>query len=170
VLEVRTGPVVRLAFRNGTDPFATYGLLGHDAGTDVPLADLVAALQPAALNGTAAWCAACGNTADRGCAAYYSTVLRPPQAVSGHRGLSAAGAGAVGAAVTLAVCALGLATLVLLGLLTFGRKSARRSWAPRRSASYAADEPEVRWYRCLCCPAGANWPSPAQEMDMKVRA
>jgi hypothetical protein len=145
-LEVRAGspPTVHLSFKNGTAPFTPYGLLGHDNTSDVPLPELLRALQPAAINGTADWCRACGNTADRGCAAYYSTALRPAPAPA-HRGISAAGAGAVGAAVTLAVVALALAVLALLGFLTFGKKGVRPAGriAPRRSqSSYRGEEDE----------------------------
>ncbi|KAJ7603517.1 histidine phosphatase superfamily [Mycena polygramma] len=59
-------PMLRLKFKNGTDEheFRTLTMFGK---TDVPLAEFISRLTPVAINSTAEWCAACNQTALRGC-------------------------------------------------------------------------------------------------------
>ncbi|KAF7292721.1 hypothetical protein MIND_01170400 [Mycena indigotica] len=59
-------PTVNLRFKNGTaDVFHSLKIFGKDK---VPLSEFVSKLSPAAINSTAQWCAACGQTTLRGCA------------------------------------------------------------------------------------------------------
>ncbi|KAJ7050433.1 phosphoglycerate mutase-like protein [Mycena amicta] len=59
-------PTVNLRFKNGTtDVFHPLKMFGKDR---VPLSEFVSRLSPAAINSTADWCAACGQTTLRGCA------------------------------------------------------------------------------------------------------
>ncbi|KAJ7614918.1 histidine phosphatase superfamily [Roridomyces roridus] len=69
-------PVLRLKFKNGTDEaeFTTYDFLGRTG--DVSLGDVIDSVNPALINSTAAWCAVCENTKDRGCAALASHVAK----------------------------------------------------------------------------------------------
>ncbi|KAF7330024.1 hypothetical protein MKEN_00266400 [Mycena kentingensis (nom. inval.)] len=68
-LELRAGPVepmVNLRFKNGTAGiFKPLKMFGKDS---VPLSEFVARLSPVAINSTADWCKACGQTTLRGCA------------------------------------------------------------------------------------------------------
>ncbi|KAI0037178.1 phosphoglycerate mutase-like protein [Vararia minispora EC-137] len=74
-LEVHAGnpePFITVQFKNGsTDPAfhpVTLGRFGTNA-TRVTLAEFISTLTPDAINSTAQWCATCGQTALRGCAA-----------------------------------------------------------------------------------------------------
>ncbi|KAJ7644343.1 histidine phosphatase superfamily [Roridomyces roridus] len=152
VLEVRQpagggDAVLRLKFKNGTDEadFTTYNFLGQTH--DVPLTDLINFVDPALINSTSAWCAACNNTQDRGCAALTKAAatgqvsrrdgLVERQGVAERQGLaerstvfadesvgyqhqamiSPVSAGLVGMSATLAM----LGMLMLLGFISVGK-------------------------------------------------
>ncbi|KAL1744077.1 histidine phosphatase superfamily [Schizophyllum fasciatum] len=112
--------VLRFNFKNGTDDndFTTYTILGQDG--DVPLSTFIDKLAPAAINTTADWCQACGNTKDRGCGALTRAAN---QAVAAHSDrISPVGAGFLGAGLTIAVMLAMFAVLMFMGVLTLGRK------------------------------------------------
>ncbi|KAH7925893.1 phosphoglycerate mutase-like protein [Leucogyrophana mollusca] len=126
-LEVRqpsTGgePVIRFNFKNGTDAdFVTYNFLNRTG--DVPLSAFIDSMAPAAVNTTAQWCSVCQNTQDRGCAAL--TLAYDQGHAAAQPRISPVGAGFLGAGLTVAVVALLLGTLALLGLLSVGKISKR---------------------------------------------
>ncbi|KDR82623.1 hypothetical protein GALMADRAFT_835169 [Galerina marginata CBS 339.88] len=118
-------PVLRFKFKNGTlDDFHTYNFM--NSTTDVPISTFVNTLKSVAFADTPTWCHTCNNNQDRGCAAIVSST---PNAVAlvHHDRVSPVGSGFIGACVTLVIMLGVLGMLSFLGLLTFGRKSARRS-------------------------------------------
>jgi len=140
-LEVRqpsdgSAPVVRFNFKNGSDvDFVTYKFLG--GVEDVPLSTLVNHVSPALINTTADWCAACGNTKDRGCGALALAASKAAASGNGgsHQRISPVGAGFLGAGLTLAVMLAMLGVLVFLGMLTIGRGRSKKRAASPHSAS-----------------------------------
>jgi len=120
--------MVRMIFKNGTnDVFNTYNMFG--ASGDIPLSMFMDKLSFAAVNTTAEWCIICANSQDRGCGTCDNPALAAAAASASaphHKTLSPAAAGAVGAAVTLAVIFMAIASLAVLGLVSFG-KGAKRS-------------------------------------------
>ncbi|KAJ7081378.1 histidine phosphatase superfamily [Mycena belliarum] len=131
VLEVRQPSsggehVIRLNFKNGTgDDFETYNFLG--ASNDVPLSTLVNHVNPALIDSTTAWCAACNNKQDRGCAALAAAASQASTNVGLHQLISPVGAGFLGAGLTLAVVLAMLGVLAFLGMLTIGRGRVKKS-------------------------------------------
>ncbi|KAJ8590211.1 phosphoglycerate mutase-like protein [Rhizopogon salebrosus TDB-379] len=117
-------PVIRLNFKNGSDPsFSTYNFLNRTG--DVPLSAFIDAMAPVAVNTTADWCTICANTEDRGCAAL--TLATEQGEAAARPKISPVGAGFLGAGLTIAVVALMAGTLAFLGLLTVGNLRKRRS-------------------------------------------
>ncbi|KAJ7593527.1 histidine phosphatase superfamily [Mycena floridula] len=143
-LEVRnstSGPVVRFTFKNGTndDTFKTYNFL--NASGDVPLSTFVNYLSPPAINTTAQWCTACGNTQDRGCgaiAAAAAAASKANTAVKVHDRISPVGAGFLGAGLAVFVFLAMFAVLAFLGILQIGR--ARTG---RRKSAGSSPEPKA---------------------------
>ncbi|TRM61156.1 histidine phosphatase superfamily [Schizophyllum amplum] len=116
--------VLRFNFKNGTseDEFTSYPILGQDG--DVPLSTFIDRLAPAAINSTADWCQACGNTKDRGCAALTKAAN---DAIAAHSDtISPVGAGFLGAGLTIVVMLAMFGVLLFMGVLTFGRRTASR--------------------------------------------
>ncbi|KAL0578944.1 hypothetical protein V5O48_003035 [Marasmius crinis-equi] len=128
-LEVRQpsgggAPVVRFNLKNGTDnDYKNFSFMG--SSEDVPLQQLLDHLQPAAVNSTADWCKACGNTKDRGCGALAAAESqgRLSAAGSSHQTISPVGAGFLGAGLTIFVALVLLGILFFLGLVAFGKKA-----------------------------------------------
>ncbi|KAG7447894.1 phosphoglycerate mutase-like protein [Guyanagaster necrorhizus] len=119
-------PVLRFNFKNGTDDngFTMYNILNSTG--DVPLSTFVNYLSPAAINATADWCTACGNTEDRGCGALALAASEASAAAQVHQRIGPVGAGFLGAGLTLAVCLAMLGVLVFLGFLTVGKGRSRK--------------------------------------------
>ncbi|KAI5831058.1 phosphoglycerate mutase-like protein [Schizophyllum commune Tattone D] len=136
VRETRDGDhVLRFNFKNGTDDndFKTYTIMGQDG--DVPLSTFVDRLAPAAINTTADWCSACGNTKDRGCGALTKAAN---EAIAAHSDkISPVGAGFLGAGLTIAVMLAMFGALMFMGVLTFGRRGRRQ---PKEKAKAANEE------------------------------
>ena len=130
--------VLRFSFKNGTDDadFKTYNFF-NSTDTDIPLDHfintmavtvplfttilcLTCCIEPLGINTTSEWCARCGNTQDRGCAAINLAATSASQ----HQPISPVGAGFLGAGLTIAVTLAMFGVLLLLGVLSVrkGRK------------------------------------------------
>ncbi|KAI0058242.1 phosphoglycerate mutase-like protein [Artomyces pyxidatus] len=124
-------PVLRFNFKNGSDIFRTYSVLGSTG--DVPLSTFINTLAPSAVNTTTEWCGVCGNSQDRGCGelAQASAEAKP------HQRISPVGAGFLGAGLTLAVALMAFGVLAFLGVLSLGRPQRRR--ASKRTEKGSSD-------------------------------
>ncbi|KAJ6466385.1 histidine phosphatase superfamily [Mycena sanguinolenta] len=124
-------PMIRLNFKNGTGAdFITYDFLGGTG--DMPLSALIDHVNPALINSTAAWCAVCNNSQDRGCGALAAAAANASAAAAladapRHQPISPVGAGFLGAGLTLAVVLAMFGVLTFMGLLTIGRGRSRKA-------------------------------------------
>ncbi len=129
VLEIRQSssdsePFIRFQYKNGTDDILhNYSLTfpGRSGDGDVPISTFINAFEPAAVNSTLDWCQICGQDSLRGCD---QLLAAAPTRV--HQRISPVGAGFLGAGLTVAVMSAMFAALLLLGFLTFGRRSRAR--------------------------------------------
>jgi len=117
---------VRMLFKNGTNDPNYLPLSGGVMGSSglVKLSDFIGAIQPQGVNNTLAWCNACSNHVDRGCAAYFSNNNASSAGAIACKSqkVSDVGAGFIGASVTLALVLGLLGVGTMLGLLHFGKK------------------------------------------------
>ncbi|KDE09271.1 hypothetical protein MVLG_00589 [Microbotryum lychnidis-dioicae p1A1 Lamole] len=127
-----TGFDVRFGFRNGsfggTIPFDfTYYPLFGSSSVDIPLASFETQLASSIIPNTTAWCHACSNTLNSGCATValadkYEELF---QQSSSESHFSPVGAGFIGFAVTAVLGALILLLLARLGWVSFGSRQQR---------------------------------------------
>ncbi|SCZ88234.1 BZ3500_MvSof-1268-A1-R1_Chr2-1g04276 [Microbotryum saponariae] len=127
-----TGFDVRFGFRNGsfdgTIPFDfTYYPLFGSSSVDIPLASFETQLASSIIPNTTAWCHACSNTLNSGCAtvALADKYEKLFQQSSSESHFSPVGAGFIGFAVTAVLGALILLLLARLGWVSFGSRQQR---------------------------------------------
>ncbi|SCV72155.1 BQ2448_4849 [Microbotryum intermedium] len=127
-----TGFDVRFGFRNGsfdgTTPFDfTYYPLFGSSSVDTPLSSFEMQLASSIIPNTTAWCHACSNTLDSGCAtvAQADKYEKLFQQASTQHHFSPVGAGFIGFAVTGFVGCLILLVMSWLGWVSFGSERRR---------------------------------------------
>lgn len=118
---------VRFFFQNGTDKYASmteYALFGSSPSEVlIPYSEFVAAMEKFSLSGIKEWCEACGSYSIF-CPAYTRDNSLLSNKNQGR--LSPAVAGVVGALVTLAVAAILLGLVMVVGGVRFHRHKGRR--------------------------------------------
>lgn len=131
-------PTVRLLFKNGTDEttFTEYGMMGFPTG--VPLSKFVNVLAPTGVNSTDAWCAACSNTQDRGCAALALAKAQGAKSVE-LPAIGSVGAGFLGAGLALAFSLAAFGVLIFLGVLTLGKTRSVGRTKPLEHSLHGSD-------------------------------
>lgn len=118
---------VRFSYQNGSDaPFdpTEIALFGMSPSLVLPYSDFVSSMSSLAIAGIEDWCDTCSSPAIF-CPAFEPSNLSGSSADS-HKSLSPAVAGVIGAVVTLAVFALLIAGIMLLGGIRFYRRSSNK--------------------------------------------